>query len=503
MPISANRNLSLSCRCHLYYMYLICCVFVLLRCLFLPFFFSTVLNALTTTTTTHAMVASADRSVLLSSSCACSRVKILVIGPPQAQDQQQKLQQQFWSKAQASVVECHCRECRKFHTSGCIRYFPLSCIIDDDTKNINSDNNTTENDNDNENIQVVLEQQQQQQQQQQDNAVLSIPHECAELGPVHRLVCRYCSSKLATIIVASETPTSETQDWTETSQKSTLQKTSSLLSKQQLPSSQVLLNLGPLDEGQATSTTTTRQLFTLLSKKWQQPSAITQWHMQSRAHWLIQARPMQRRGRNNKRQNQDLTVPLILTGSCACGQCRYQIRLPYMATEFQHCYCRLCRQFSGSAFQTWMPVERSDFQWMPSRLRRPPWSNKASPQTETQGSSFEPPLIRTTPHGRRHVCPTCHGVLTIVYDDQPDVVWPAAGGLDDEYDDPSLGHGYDKRNTEATTNLTATATAETNQPIGGNPTMIHLYRVCHICCAYCPPWYQLPKDGLKRISEAC
>jgi len=517
-----NRNLSLSCCCHLCFKYLICCAFVLLRCPFPPFlFFWTTLHALTTTTTTHAMAAAgADRPVLLSSSCACSRVRIIVRGQlhqDQQQQQQQQQQQRLCSKA--SVVQCHCRECRKFHTSGCVRYFPLSSILENNNNDYNSGNNTNENDN----IDIVLEQQQpkrqqkqqQQQQQQQkqpkqqekDNAVLAIPHKCAEVGPVHRLVCRHCSSKLATIIVPSEaTSNKEAPDWMKTIQQATttLQKTSSLLWKQQLPSSQVLLNLGPLDEKETTS----QILFHLLSKKWRQPSAITQWHMQSRASWLIQARPMQqRRGHNNKRPTQDFTVPSILTGSCACGQCRYQIRLPSMAAELQHCYCRLCRQFSGSAFQTWMPVERSDFQWMPSScVRQPPRSStQASPQkmTEIQGSSFEPPLVRTTPHGRRHICPTCHGVLTIAYDDQPDVVWPAAGGLDDDYDEPGLDDDNQKTNTDEAAR-TRTAPADTSQPNSrGNPTLIHLYRVCHICCAYCPPWYQLPKDGLERISEAC
>ena len=36
-------------------------------------------------------------------------------------------------------------------------------------------------------------------------------------------------------------------------------------------------------------------------------------------------------------------------------------------------------------------------------------------------------LVRTTSHGQRHECSRCGGVLTIVYDSQPNTIWPVAG----------------------------------------------------------------------------
>jgi hypothetical protein len=77
----------------------------------------------------------------------------------------------------------------------------------------------------------------------------------------------------------------------------------------------------------------------------------------------------------------------------------------------------------------------------------------------------EPPLVRTTSHGQRHFCPSCRACLTIVYDDQPETIWPVAASLEDS-------------------------------------TALTLYGVSHICCRYRPKWYELPKDGLPRIQEA-
>jgi hypothetical protein len=79
--------------------------------------------------------------------------------------------------------------------------------------------------------------------------------------------------------------------------------------------------------------------------------------------------------------------------------------------------------------------------------------------------SAEPPLVRTTAHGRRHFCPSCRACLTIVYDDQPETIWPVAASLEDS-------------------------------------TALTLYGVSHICCRYRPRWYELPKDGLPRTQEA-
>eukprot|EP00977_Amphora_coffeiformis_P023884 scaffold14663_cov167-Amphora_coffeaeformis.AAC.1 len=156
-----------------------------------------------------------------------------------------------------------------------------------------------------------------------------------------------------------------------------------------------------------------------------------------------------------------------VSGSCACGTYRYQINYPSIksaTTELQHCYCQLCRRLSGGPFQTWMPASREYFTWLPRNGSGDP----------TSSPPHEPPLHRYTDHGRRHICENCGGVLTIVYDaDGDDVVWPAAGGIDDS------------------------CLPQTKEEMSK-----YLYSVCHICCRYRQSWYALPNDGNSRISEA-
>ena len=140
--------------------------------------------------------------------------------------------------------------------------------------------------------------------------------------------------------------------------------------------------------------------------------------------------------------------PRMLRGRCACGQCAFEAA---SGDEFQlqHCYCNLCRQLSGSVAQTWVPVHPGGWEWK-------------------QRSSLE--LVRTTGHGQRHMCTVCGTTLTIVYDSQPDCLWPVAGVLDDDSLPEDLANA--------------------------------LCRSIHICCLYMQPWFRLPADGLPRLKYA-
>eukprot|EP00978_Attheya_sp_CCMP212_P043858 scaffold293411_cov44-Attheya_sp.AAC.1 len=83
---------------------------------------------------------------------------------------------------------------------------------------------------------------------------------------------------------------------------------------------------------------------------------------------------------------------------------------------------------------------------------------------------IEPPLVRTTGHGCRHICQECGRVLTIIYDSQPELIWPATGGFDDE----SIPSNYSD----------------------------YLGRVIHICCTWKQDWYAIPEDGMPRVKHA-
>jgi len=230
---------------------------------------------------------------------------------------------------------------------------------------------------------------------------------CDEVGAVKRIQCNHCSSKLAT-------------QYSDTT----------------------LVNMGPLLDQSIPSYLS--DMWKFYRKKWQLPSKPT---------W-VNAYPRSVGKYSGRHQ---------FVGGCRCGDCQYEINLR-LPSEIQHCYCRLCRQFSGGPFMTWMPVWNEDMKWT-TKITEGGFSGARR--------TGPPPLTRTTPHGQRHFCPRCRSPMTIVYNDQHDVTWPTVGGLDD----PSLP------STQVEMDLA-------------------LYQVVHICCGYKPKWYTIPEDGLDRIEEA-
>mmetsp|Transcript_21249 Transcript_21249/g.27438 ORF Transcript_21249/g.27438 Transcript_21249/m.27438 type:complete len:250 (-) Transcript_21249:62-811(-) len=169
--------------------------------------------------------------------------------------------------------------------------------------------------------------------------------------------------------------------------------------------------------------------------------------------------------RNMENEDNDEEETFI-TGSCGCGQSKYRIRLDG-PTEMQHCYCRLCRRLSGGPFQTWLPIPKRAFDWV--------ISTGDDNDDNTTITCQEPPMQQYVTFGKRHVCNNCGGVLTIVYTDQEDTIWAAAGALDD-----------------------ITLPAKTSDEFG----QYYLHSVTHICCRYKQSWYAIPADGHSRIPEA-
>ena len=232
--------------------------------------------------------------------------------------------------------------------------------------------------------------------------------ECDQLGVVDRIQCRHCTSKLLTRPVHGDDEI-------------------------------MLVNMGPLVDNDDS-------LAQLLTQQQQQPE---QWQIHSKAAWVDAIPNTTNDDVDDTSKSSRPTSKRTIAGGCSCGNSRYEFDCEQQPTELQHCYCRLCRQLSGGPFMTWMPVWKEDFRWI---------------NTEST-----PPLVRTTPHGQRHICADCGAALTIVYDDQLDLIWPAAGGFDD-----------------------AAALQDD----------LRLSRVVHICCRYRPTWYTIPSDGLPRIPEA-
>ena len=152
------------------------------------------------------------------------------------------------------------------------------------------------------------------------------------------------------------------------------------------------------------------------------------------------------------RRKMRLSTAKNWSGGCKCGDCKYEIALTRL-TQLQHCYCNMCRKLSGSPYSTWFPVDKTQFKWR-------------------QSDSVT--LVPTTPFGQRHICKKCRGVMTIIYDEQPNLVWPCAGGLDDA-----------------------------TLPDSSDEMGLLLSRVCHICCRNLPQWIDLPEDGTERLMDAC
>jgi hypothetical protein len=253
---------------------------------------------------------------------------------------------------------------------------------------------------------------------------------CSELGEVERLACSECHTKLATRPIENETTSSD--------------------------DAKILVNMGSLVD----TTIPDKLAFSWRSQR-------TPWQTSQQASWL-NARPEF----DEDDHGDEDPEPLAMTGGCACGQHRYRINYQ-PPQELQHCYCRLCRQLSGGPFMTWIPVYNEDIEWMTTNNAESLDSATATTST-TRTPQGEPPLVRTTDHGQRHICTSCGGALTIVYDEQPEMTWPAAGGLDDAA-----------------------------VPVDVATISRTLCNVMHICCRYRQMWYQLPSDGLPRVQEAC
>jgi len=288
-----------------------------------------------------------------------------------------------------AAVDCHCRACRKYHVSAFCSYL----LAKHDAVDITGPTLKTYRDS------------------------------CSQLGPVVRMQCGACHSKMATRPLRVEARHGH----------------------------QLLVNMGAIDD---------RTLPKPIAKYFQKTRG--KWHWDQRAIWTESTGDAEDDDYDDEEETEiSQKSQRKITGSCACGQSRY--RVSYRGpTELQHCYCRLCRRLSGGVFQTWVPFFIEDFEWV------------TTGDADDDNTGQIPPMQQYVPHGRRHVCNNCGGVLTIVYHGQEDQIWPAAGGFDDD-------------------NLPAGSTEEINQ---------QLHSVMHISCRYRQSWYSIPRDGNPRIPEA-
>jgi hypothetical protein len=374
--------------------------------------------------TSHSLSASTSHEIVSQCACGSARLAITVntatkpvVAKVAAADNiHSDVDQPEKDDDSVCTVDCHCRACRKYHVSAFTSYLVLS------EKKVHIPAEASDN------IRIYRD-------------------SCVELGEVERLACRKCHTKLATRPIHASIENDANDETTGTSTSSDVD----------LKDDKILVNMGSLVD----STIPDKLAFSWRSQR-------TPWlkSMSQQASWL-HAQPEFDEDDENSQE------PLVMTGGCACGQHRYRINYQ-PPQELQHCYCKLCRQLSGGPFMTWIPVYNEDIEWMTESNNSAESTTKSTTATTRIVPQGEPPLVRTTEHGQRHICTSCGGVLTIVYDDQPDMTWPAAGSLDD-------------------------AAIPTDVALISKT----LCNVMHICCRYRQMWYQLPRDGLPRVPEAC
>lgn len=60
--------------------------------------------------------------------------------------------------------------------------------------------------------------------------------------------------------------------------------------------------------------------------------------------------------------NADTMATDALTGSCLCGEVRFEIKPPF--AKFAHCHCRRCRKATGAAHSTNIYLTPAQFSWV-------------------------------------------------------------------------------------------------------------------------------------------
>ena len=99
-----------------------------------------------------------------------------------------------------------------------------------------------------------------------------------------------------------------------------------------------------------------------------------------------------------------------LHGSCRCGAVGFELTAPPRAMGM--CHCGVCRKHHGTAFATFVEIDSAGF---------------ALQRGADQIRSFT-----SSPGVERRFCANCGAKLLFVMHDYPQLLWVAAGALDDE-----------------------------------------------------------------------
>jgi hypothetical protein len=99
----------------------------------------------------------------------------------------------------------------------------------------------------------------------------------------------------------------------------------------------------------------------------------------------------------------------MITGSCLCGQVRFELE---GAPQFiNHCHCSMCRKVHGAAFGSFLHANGAGFRWVTG---------------ETVVENYQ-----SSPGNLRAFCKVCGSSMPVLEDEGDHVTIPA-GSLDDD-----------------------------------------------------------------------
>ncbi|HZR02019.1 MAG TPA: GFA family protein [Burkholderiales bacterium] len=100
----------------------------------------------------------------------------------------------------------------------------------------------------------------------------------------------------------------------------------------------------------------------------------------------------------------------MISGSCLCGNVRYEISGPL--SGITHCHCSQCRKTHGAAFASYADVKRGDFKFV-------------SGERNVASFSSSPDVLRT-------FCKRCGSPLQFIRLSRPETLSIAVGTLDSD-----------------------------------------------------------------------
>lgn len=111
-------------------------------------------------------------------------------------------------------------------------------------------------------------------------------------------------------------------------------------------------------------------------------------------------------------EEKQATSDTVVTGSCLCGDVKYQVKGPF--SHFRYCHCSRCRKATGSAHAANLFAKVSNITWLTAEDKREVFMLE-----EAQGFG-------------KHFCKRCGSALPFDFGNLGKILLIPAGTLDDD-----------------------------------------------------------------------